>query len=271
MYKGYTIGQFSKLTGIPIQTLRYYDRIGLLRPQNRDSETGYRYYQELDVWNVEIIFICKELGMSLEDIRGILESNDNESIMQEFSNRRREVEKLQKKCCQILKDITWYEESYRFSQEIDVDKRDIYIKNFPKRSVIYQRAGDDNAMVLYEKLQIKALRELEQNDSIRRNYGYLLNSENFSKGILKVDGEFLNLLKKTYTKVEEEDILLLPKGTYYCTYMYLTKKCLNQELLDFAAELKDRGIEPGLIVAEELSPPVLIEKKIKVEIQVLPQ
>lgn len=271
MYKGYTIGQFSKLTGLSVQTLRYYDRIGLLCPENRNPETGYRHYQELDVWNVEIISICKELGMSLEDIKEVLKSNDNESIMQEFSNRRKEVENLQKKCCQILKDITWYEESFRISQEIDVNETDIHIKDFPKRPVIYQKANDDDAMALYEKLQIKALRELEQNGSIRRNYGYLFHTGRFSDGILKIEGEFLNLFKKSYDKIQSEDILILPKGTYYCTYVYLTREGPDRKLSAFVNELKSKGIKPGLIVAEELSPPVLVEEKTKIELQVLPQ
>ena len=37
------IGDFSKLSQVPIKTLRYYDRIGLLNPAQVDRFTGYRY------------------------------------------------------------------------------------------------------------------------------------------------------------------------------------------------------------------------------------
>ena len=40
----FTIGEMSKLFGINIRTLRYYDSIGLLRTEYTDPDTGYRYY-----------------------------------------------------------------------------------------------------------------------------------------------------------------------------------------------------------------------------------
>ena len=39
----YKIGELSKLCSIPVKTLRYYDDIGLLRPDHIDKFTGYRY------------------------------------------------------------------------------------------------------------------------------------------------------------------------------------------------------------------------------------
>lgn len=42
----YKIGEFSKLVGIPIRTLRYYDDYGILKPSITDNFTGYRYYNE---------------------------------------------------------------------------------------------------------------------------------------------------------------------------------------------------------------------------------
>ena len=40
------IGEFSKLTGVPIRTLRYYDEIDLFKPADIDLFTDYRYYSE---------------------------------------------------------------------------------------------------------------------------------------------------------------------------------------------------------------------------------
>ena len=40
----FRIGDFSKLSKTSIKTLRYYDEIGLLRPEYVDSENGYRFY-----------------------------------------------------------------------------------------------------------------------------------------------------------------------------------------------------------------------------------
>ncbi len=40
----YKIGEMSKLCGLPVKTLRYYDQLGLLAPDRIDPFTGYRYY-----------------------------------------------------------------------------------------------------------------------------------------------------------------------------------------------------------------------------------
>ena len=65
----YRIGEFSKLTGIPIRTLRYYDSIDLFKPSEVDLFTSYRYDKEEQVKHLELINELKEVGFTLEEIR----------------------------------------------------------------------------------------------------------------------------------------------------------------------------------------------------------
>ena len=65
----YKIGEFSKLTGIPIRTLRYYDSIDLFKPSEVDLFTSYRYYKEEQVKDLELINDLKSVGFTLEEIR----------------------------------------------------------------------------------------------------------------------------------------------------------------------------------------------------------
>ena len=65
----YRIGEFSKLTGIPIRTLRYYDSIDLFKPSEVDLFTSYRYYKEEQVKDLKLINELKEVGFTLEEIR----------------------------------------------------------------------------------------------------------------------------------------------------------------------------------------------------------
>ena len=44
MKKYFTIGEMSKLHNISIETLRHYDRFGILKPEYINEKTGYRYY-----------------------------------------------------------------------------------------------------------------------------------------------------------------------------------------------------------------------------------
>lgn len=64
----YKIGDFSNLVNIPIRTLRYYDEIGLLKPEIVDKFTSYRYYTEDNVIEAQFITLLKEVGFTLQEI-----------------------------------------------------------------------------------------------------------------------------------------------------------------------------------------------------------
>lgn len=65
------IGEASKQSGCHIETIRYYERIGLL-PSPPRSESGYRHYDEQHVKQLRFIHRARELGFSLEEIRELL-------------------------------------------------------------------------------------------------------------------------------------------------------------------------------------------------------
>ena len=65
----YKIGELSPLCRIPVKTLRFYDREGLLVPDEIDRFTGYRYYSAARIADCNRIISFKELGFSLEEIK----------------------------------------------------------------------------------------------------------------------------------------------------------------------------------------------------------
>lgn len=66
-----TVKQVAERVGMPSRTVRYYDRIGLVRADER-SEAGYRLYSEQDEGRLLFIRRAKRLGFSLDEIRGLL-------------------------------------------------------------------------------------------------------------------------------------------------------------------------------------------------------
>lgn len=70
------IGQMAKLNHISEQTLRLYDRMGLLKPKYIDKETGYRYYDVSQCSLLDIIKYMKSLGIQLGEIKRQLEKAD---------------------------------------------------------------------------------------------------------------------------------------------------------------------------------------------------
>lgn len=69
------IGDFSRISRVPVKTLRYYDEVGLLKPVEVDRFTGYRYYSLDQLSRLNRILALKDLGFSLEQIAQLLDEN----------------------------------------------------------------------------------------------------------------------------------------------------------------------------------------------------
>jgi Zn(II)-responsive transcriptional regulator len=66
------IGLLAKRAGVPIDTVRYYERNGILPPPERQA-SGYRAYSERDVERLRFLRRAKALGFTLVEIRDLLE------------------------------------------------------------------------------------------------------------------------------------------------------------------------------------------------------
>ena len=95
----YTTGKFAKKADVTERTLRYYDKIGLLKPKKND-ENSYRLYTDEDFVLLQKILVFKSLGFSLDEIRFLI--HDNNEIEKSFD--------VQKKL--IKQKITYYTKVY---------------------------------------------------------------------------------------------------------------------------------------------------------------
>jgi Cd(II)/Pb(II)-responsive transcriptional regulator len=69
------IGELAKRSGCPVETIRYYERIGLLMPPQRTGN-NYRAYSERHAERLQFIRHCRALDMGLDEIRVLLEVRD---------------------------------------------------------------------------------------------------------------------------------------------------------------------------------------------------
>lgn len=76
-----SIGQLAKQAGVGIDTVRYYERDGLLAPAGRLA-SGYRRYGAAELRRLRFIRRAKGLGFSLEDIRTLLTLSEERSVAQ---------------------------------------------------------------------------------------------------------------------------------------------------------------------------------------------
>ncbi len=84
-----SIGEFSKITGLTVKTLRFYHEAGVLVPSYVDEDTGYRYYAENKIETARIITLLRGLEFPLPEIADILSTHSDDADILEFLERQK--------------------------------------------------------------------------------------------------------------------------------------------------------------------------------------
>jgi len=85
----FRIGEFSKMSKTTIKTLRYYDEIGLLKPEEIDKFTSYRYYKTDQLMILHRIQALRQVGLSIDEIKLVLSGHGITAILEK---RKAEIE-----------------------------------------------------------------------------------------------------------------------------------------------------------------------------------
>jgi MerR family copper efflux transcriptional regulator len=85
-----TVGELSDLTGVPVTTLRYYDRIGLLRPERLPN--NHRAYPPGAAQRLKLIELCQALGCTLDEVALVLSSGGGASRRELASRKLAEID-----------------------------------------------------------------------------------------------------------------------------------------------------------------------------------
>jgi len=85
----FSIGEFSKVSGLSVKTLRFYHEKKLLNPAHVEEGTGYRYYNESNIETARIIVALRQMDFSLDEIAVVLADHDDESSLLTFLERKK--------------------------------------------------------------------------------------------------------------------------------------------------------------------------------------
>jgi len=87
----FSIGEFSRITGLTVKTLRHYHKEGLLVPSYVDEQTGYRYYDAAAAERARVIAQLRRLEFSIAHVREILASCAEDADLVEYLERQKTV------------------------------------------------------------------------------------------------------------------------------------------------------------------------------------
>ena len=107
----YKIGDFANIVNISVRTLRYYDEIGLLKPEIVDRYTNYRYYTEDNVVEAQFITLLKGVGFTLQEIidykNFLNDYDDNDDGTNQFLLKKQEqISKQMEELQEMRKNVT---------------------------------------------------------------------------------------------------------------------------------------------------------------------
>ena len=113
MKKAFSIGEAAKIAGTTTETLRHYDRIGLLKPAKED-ESGYRIYTQEDIVRINTITALRRMRMSLNEIGEILSKQSIAEVVDGFERALlradNEIESLNEAKKRIMRAKNYYKD-----------------------------------------------------------------------------------------------------------------------------------------------------------------
>ena len=115
----FSIGEFSKATGLSIKTLRFYHEEGLLVPTSIDEATGYRYYDGSLMELARTIAFLKSLEFSLAEIRTILGSQrDEAALIAALQRQRKAIDERIKKLRRAARSLDQFLQDQREGRKL---------------------------------------------------------------------------------------------------------------------------------------------------------
>lgn len=212
-----SIGEFAKLRNITTETLRYYDRINLLKPIKVDPKTGYRYYSILQYEELGTIKELRQLGMSIDEIKKYFNDRNLKQSVDILKYKHEELKNKIKELQQLDKNIT---EKINHLENISKisNLEDIVIKEIKERKIItFDKSLNNEIELSYECLQLEnSLKEIAPIVGSNR-YGTIRKEENikFNKHTKSI---VMFIFIKDKENINEIYIKKIPKGTYACMY-----------------------------------------------------
>ena len=202
-----TVKEVSKLTGVSVRTLHYYDEIGLLTPAVT-TEAGYRLYDDTNLERLQQILLFKELEFSLKDIKKMIDSPG-------FDRRKALSEQIE--LLTLKKEH--FENLISYAQQIrSKGEYDMYFKVFDNAKIETYKAeakrrwGNTEA---YREYETKSADYSEEKQQV------------LARGMMDIFKEFGSKMEKSPADAEAQKLVKKLQDFITANYYTCTKQILS--------------------------------------------
>ncbi len=232
----FTISEFAKLRNININSIRYYEKLGLLKPAIIDEKSGYRYYSAEQVSILNKIILCIQLGIPLKEMVEFLDEEGNLQSQKLLEQGRiiaqQRIQEMQNNLDYIEYSLKNIEENKEY-----LDYAGVYERYFEERKVMVTDYYTD--VHIYEpKMFLAKISDLYTYAQKKGMFPILPAGQ-----IMKIDEtgqiRFCFFIEILNCDEKEEKILTIPSGSYPCIQIEL------EPTMDFLKLVEERWNEEG--------------------------
>jgi DNA-binding transcriptional MerR regulator len=213
-----TIREFGSLRGISVGSLRYYEKLGLLKPARIDPDTGYRYYLPEQIVTLDVIQMCVALDIPLKELNQYVDEEGHLDLGRILIRGRKVLLEKMEQMNTTLK-MTEYGLDLMHSNEEYRDRKECYTREIDERwFYVIPSSGDRKKLAAEQRHLFQSFRDLQ-----RKNMAPF-----FPSGImLRLDGENMKMayfLRVLRPDIEDESVIRIPQGTYRCLQKNMTDR-----------------------------------------------
>lgn len=242
MKKYFSVGEAAKAVHTTSETLRHYDRIGLVKPSKKDEWTNYRYYTQQDIVRLNTVRALQLMDLPLQEIKKVLEYDDLQKIVDFLAQAEKKADEKMAALQYSKSKIQAAKADYEKKLQAQHKQRKLdgtFLKEYPERVILLSDTLEEPTLDnlwnylshFYEKVP-PALKEQFYFEDLAGIY-----TEN---GITR-------LFAVCVRYVDMDGLKVLPKGRYLCANCTEENRKQTLEELVHIAQTK-YGVEPTFTV-----------------------
>lgn len=136
MKKYFSIGEAAKAAHTTSETLRHYDRIGLVKPSKKDEWTNYRYYTKQDIVRLNTVQALQLMDLPLNEIKKVLEYDNLEKIVDFLAQAEKKADEKIAALQYSKSKIRLAKADYEKKLQTRKNSNDTFIKELPRRVIL---------------------------------------------------------------------------------------------------------------------------------------
>ena len=239
MKKYFSIGEAAKAVHTTSETLRHYDRIGLVKPSKKDEWTNYRYYTEQDIVRLNTVRALQVMDLSLQEIKKVLAYYDLEKIVDFLAQAEKKADEKIAALQYSKSKIQLAKADYERKLQMRKNPSGTFIKDFPERVILLSDTLEvptlDNLWNYLDHFYDKVTPALKEQFAFEDLAG------------IYTENGLSRLFAVCIRYVEIDGLKVLPKGKYLCADC--TEENRGQVLSEVMRIARTKyGVEPTFTV-----------------------